>query len=129
MPSKSRTVANIGLVAVAAFIYFVSKRWESTLTVVLPGCVIHWIISRENRLARDGFQFPRVRWQTKLALFVLPLAFSMGLTAFWFPAYTHSMNPWGIYSIASFSMALLLVKLYEHFLSIRRKTAVAAEVD
>ena len=129
MPSNNRSIANIGLVAVAALIFFVSRRWESPLTVVLPGCVIHWIISRENRSARDGFQLPRVRWQTKFTLFVLPVAFSMGIILFWLPAHAHGMNPWGIYSIASFSVALLLVKLYERFLSIRRKTTTAAEVD
>jgi hypothetical protein len=45
------------------------------------------------------------------------------LVAFWFPAYAHGINLWGTYSIASFSVALLLVMLYERYLRTRKKTA------
>lgn len=122
-----RTLANIALITATALLVLITEQWESFVTFVLPGWAVNWMISNERRLVREGFQFPQIRWQVKFIVFVLPVAFSLGLVALWFPNYAHALNAWAIYSIASFSVALLLVKLYERYLSIRRKALIAAD--
>ena len=82
----------------------------------------------KRRLARQGFNFPQVGWPVKFMVFVLPVAFSLGIVIFWFPTLAHGLNAWATYSIASFSMALLFVKLYERYLSIRKKAPIAADL-
>lgn len=121
---SSRMIANVAFVIVSALFIVITKRWESCVTPILPCCVLNWMISRESRLAREGFQFPEVRWQI---VFVLPIAVSLGIIAFWFPSYGSRLNAWAIYSIASFSVALLLIKLYERYLSIRKRMSVASD--
>lgn len=77
---NSRTIANVAFVIVSALFIVITKRWESCVTPILPCCVLNWMISRESRLAREGFQFPEVRWQIKFVVFVLPIAISLGLS-------------------------------------------------
>jgi|SRR6185437_13350416 len=116
---SSRTLSNIGLLAVAATLMLVSKRWESALTVVLPVIVINWIISREHRLRGAGAH-SAIRWQTAFLNFAVPLVLCLCVILFWFPRHLGSFPIWGAYLIGSFSMALLLVKLYERFLRMRK---------
>jgi hypothetical protein len=121
-----RSLANVGLVAAAAVLVIVTKRWESALTIVLPAVVIHWIISREGSLRRNGLFQREIRWQAVSVNFGIPLGLCLGVVLFWFPRRIVGFPVWGAYSIASFSMALLLIKLYERYLRMR-KTEKAVE--
>src|SRR5437764_7567834 len=110
-----RSLANIGLLAVAAILLLVTKRWESVLTVVLPALVINWIVSREDHLQRGGGTRSEIRWQTAFLNFAVPLGLCLCVILFWFPRHLGNFPVWGAYLIGSFSMALLLVKPYERF--------------
>lgn len=113
----SRSLANVGLFAVAAILLLATRRWESALTIVLPTCVIHWIIARENHVRPPE---AKVRWKVRLVSFLVPVGLCLGVVLFWFPAHIGSLPLWGAYSIASFSIALVLVKLYERDLRMRK---------
>ena len=118
---NGHVAANMALCATAVLLMLFTRRWESALTVTLPGCVVNWIILRERRLALHGFQLPTVAWKARISIFALPLLISVGIVVFWFPGYAKGMKPLAVYSIASFSIALLLVKQYEWFLAVRRR--------
>jgi hypothetical protein len=57
----------------------------------------------------------------KVPLFIFLPVLSLAVIAFWFPVYAKNWNPWGTYAVASFSLALLLVKIYERYLLIRKR--------
>lgn len=123
---SSRSLANTGLIAIAATLMLATKRWESALTIVLPAVVIHWIISREYRRWRCGGTQREIGWQTAFVNFATPIGLCLGVVLFWFPRHIGGFPAWGAYAIASFSMALLLVKLYEKYLRMQ-KAAEAVE--
>jgi hypothetical protein len=118
---KRRIIATAATVVVAALLVVITRRVESLVTIILPSAALHWMISNERRLAEEGSELPMVPLATRIALFVPLPAMSLALIAFWLPTYLKDLNPWGSYAVASFSLALLLVKMYERFLRIRRR--------
>jgi len=118
---KRRIIATSCVCGVAALLFLITSRVESLLTIILPGAVIHWMISNERRLAEEGSELPSVPWPTRAALFIFLPVLSLAVIAFWFPVYAKNWNPWGTYAVASFSLALLLVKIYERYLLIRKR--------
>lgn len=118
---KRRLIANVAIGFVALVFFLVTKRAQSVVTVILPAAAIHWMISNERRLVADGEDLPNVPWPTRAVLFVLIPSLSLVVIAFWFPIYAKNWNPWGTYAVASFSLGLLLVKIYERYLLIRRR--------
>ena len=119
---KRRIIANMFICAVAVLLVLITRHVESLVTIILPGAVVHWMISNERRLAEEGSELPSVPWPTRAALFVFLPALSLALIASWFPVYAKNWNPWEAYAVASFSLALLLVKIYERYLLIRKRT-------
>jgi len=103
--------------AVALALVPITRHVESLVTIILRGVAVHWMVSNERRLAEEGSELLSVPF-----LFVLLPAGSLAVIAFWFPLYAKDLNPWGTYAGALFSLALLLVKIYERFLLIRRRT-------
>lgn len=118
---KHRIIANASLLAVAALLVLTSRQVESVVATILPGVVVNWMISNERRLAEKGPEMPSVPWPTRAMLFVVLPMLSLAVIAFWFPVYAKNWNPWGIYAVASFSLALLFVKIYERYLLIRKR--------
>lgn len=115
------TVATVGLAVFAVALPLVTRRLESIVTVVLPAAVIYWMIARENRLFGENQKFSPVPWATKVLIFGLFPGASLAIILIWFPRYASAINVWGKYSIASFCLALVLVKAYERYLAVRRK--------
>ena len=105
----------------------ITRRVESLVTIILPGAVVHWIISRERRLAAEGSELPSVPLPSRVALFVLLPAQSLAVIAY--NPYGKNWNPWGLYAVASFSLALVLAKSYERFLLIRKRTKESAAAN
>ena len=124
---KRRTIANTSICVVAMLLVLITRHVESLVTIILPSAVVHWIISRERRFAAEDPELPSVPWPTRAALFRLLPALSLAVIAFWFNVYGKNWNPWGLYAVASFSLALLLVKIYERFLLIRKRTKEALQ--
>lgn len=118
---RRRIIASALLCVVAVFLVIITRHVESLVAIILPGAVVNWMISRERRLAEEDSKLPDVPWPTRAALFVFLPALSLAIMVFWFSAYAKNWNPWGIYAIASFSLALLLVKIYERYLLIRKR--------
>jgi hypothetical protein len=123
---KRRIIANTLICAVAVLLVLITRHVESLVTIILPGTVVHWIISNERRLGEEDSELPSVPWPTGAALFVFLPVLSLAVIAFWFSVYAKNWNPWGIYAVASFSLALLLVKIYERYLLIRRRIKESA---
>jgi hypothetical protein len=123
---KRRLIANVAVGCIALALFLVTKCVQSLVTVILPAAAVHWMISNERRLAADGKDLPNVPLLTRAVLFVLIPGLSLAVIAFWFPVYARKWNPWGIYAIASFSLGLLLVKIYERYLLIRRRLKAGA---
>ncbi len=119
-PNITRTHVNVGLAIVAVFLFLVTQCVESVISVVLPGAAIHWIISNEQRLASENHAYINVDWTTKATFFILLPAISLSVIAFWLPRHSGQLHPWAIYTIASFSLAFLLVNLYGRYLSLRK---------
>src|SRR5947209_8605561 len=91
-----RSIANVSLGLISVMIYLITGRLESLVTVVLPAAVVHWAISNERQLEDASSVIPIVPWSTKIALFVVPCALSLGIIVFWFPSYAKNWNPWGV---------------------------------
>ena len=115
------SIASIGSILVASALLLATKQWESMLTIVLPSVAIYWMIWREDKLARQGYEFPSVGWPIKAGLFLLVPAISLSVVMFWFTRHLTRLQPWALYLVASFSGALMLVKVYERYLLVRRR--------
>jgi hypothetical protein len=118
----------IALIVAGTFVYgisliWVSHQWEAIAGVVLPAVTILWIVARENRLRQTGTQVASVSLATRLLLFAVIPGASIAVILFWFPSKRLGMNPLAAWSIASFGLALVLVKSYERLLRIRRQGA------
>jgi len=123
---KRRRTANLGFMVGTALLVLITRHVESAITFVLPILAVRWMISRESRIAQQRPSIPRVPRATSIRLFAILPAISACLIVFWAPNYMKGFNLWGLYGICSFSLALLLVKLYERFLLIRRRLAPEA---
>ena len=121
-------IAIAGFSVLAILMLLTTKRWESMITALLPASVIYRIFSNERHLALEVRQLATVAWPTRLFLFGPLPAFSLSVIVFWFPGYAPNMNVWGKYGLASFCLALLLVKVYERFL-LARKRATATNTE
>ena len=118
---QKRLIANLGFVAGTALMLLITRRSQSAVTFVLPYLAVRWMISREEQIARQEPGLPTISRWTRIRLFIVLPAISVCLIAFWLPNYSKGSNLWVTYGGASFALGLLLVKLYERFLLIRRR--------
>ena len=123
-----RIIANSAIVLVAIVLFVATRQPESFLAVILPGAALNWIISREGRLACEGYGFPNVGWLTKGTLLMFPIC-SVVIVVYWIPRYATKLHGWALYGGISFSFGLLLVKLYERYLLARKRALVSKPVN
>ena len=124
---RRRIIAAIGLALLAIALPVVTGSRESIVTVVLPAAAIYWMIAREHRIGSENQRFSPVPWTTRLRLFGLFPGLSLTVILFWLPKYAPELTPWAKYSIASFSLGLVLVKVYVRYLTLRMRGALPGE--
>lgn len=123
------TAVSIGIAVTIAALLLITKRWEPILSVIFPGAALYWMILNERRLARKGYQFPKVGWSTKTTYFILFPALSLLLVIYAIPRFGTKLQGWVLSSGLSFSFGLLLVQLYERYLRTRARIATVTATD
>jgi hypothetical protein len=117
---RGRNLTNIGLLSACILLFLTTRKWESLITIILPGAAIHWMISNEQKLSMQRQRRLQVDRKTMITLLGVPMVISILVVIFYIPRMSMKLNSWTIYAIASFSLGFLLVNLYGRYVAMRK---------
>jgi len=125
---RRRTLVNLAMGVAAVVLIFATRHVEAGLAVVMPGLVLHWIVSNENRLQSEGRVRAEVGLWTRILLFLVLPVFSLLFCIFWVPGIWGHDHIQGMWAIESFSFGILLFNVYTRFILIRQRLEGSAKL-
>jgi hypothetical protein len=125
---KRRALVNLAIGIAAVVLVVATRHVEAALAVFMPGLVLHWMVSNENRLLREGRLQAGVGLWTRIRLFfVLPMI-SILFFVFFAPGIWGHDHIQGLWGIESFAFGMLLFKVYTKFIGIRERLEGSAKL-